>query len=104
VTHPLALLRVEPTSYADVLAFRGYTDGSGDVGPVRVPVYPRSTNGARLREERRALGMLSPQIADRLGLRALDVVYLEQGNYTLSDEDWARVFEVLRAVREERGG
>lgn len=104
MTPPLALLRVEPTSYVEVLAFRDYTDRRGDFGPVRVPVYPASPNGARMREERRALDMLSPELAACLGLRGLDVVHLEQGNYTLSDEDWTRVFEVLRAVREERGG
>lgn len=104
MTPPIALVRVEPTSYADVLAFRDYTDGRGDFGPVRIPMYPPSPNGARLREERRALDLLSPQFASRLGLRALDVVYLEQGNYTLSEADWARVFDAVRAMREERGG
>lgn len=104
MTPPLALRDVEPASYAQVNAFRDYADGTGDFGPVRIPVYPRSENGARLREERRAAGLLSHEVAPLLGLSAVDVIYLEQGVRTMSDEDWARAFEALRAARKERGG
>lgn len=87
-----------------MLAFRDYTDGTGDFGPVRVPVYPASPRGAELRAMRQALDMRAGELGRILEISAVDVLYLEQGNTTLSDEDWTRVFEAMRAVREERGG
>jgi hypothetical protein len=38
-----------------------------------------------------------------LGVSSVDVMYLEQGSMTLSEKDWARVFEAVRAVRKGRG-
>lgn len=104
MTPPLVLLRVEPTSHRDVLSFRDYTDWTGDFGEVRVPVYPASPRGAELRAMRHALDMRAGELGRILEISAVDVLYLEQGNTTLSDEDWARVFEALRALGEERGG
>jgi hypothetical protein len=103
MTPPLALLRVEPTSHRDVLAFRDYTDGTGDFGEVRIPVYPASPRGAELRAMRQAMDMRAGELGRILGIGPVEVLYLEQGNYTLSDEDWARVFEAVRSVRKERG-
>lgn len=103
MTPPLALLSVEPTSHRDVLAFRDYADGTGDFGPVRIPVYPASPRGAELRAMPLALDMRAGELGRILGIGVIDVMYLEQGSMTLSDEGWTRVLEAVRAVRKDRG-
>jgi hypothetical protein len=103
VTPHLALLAVAPVEYCNANAFRDYADGTGDFGPVRIPVYPSSQRGAELRATIREAGIGVVETAQLLGIGVADIVYLSQGQRTLSDEDWTRVFEVVRAEKERRG-
>lgn len=95
---PLTIIKVESIGVRTVNGFRDYSDGTGDFGPVKLPVFPESPRGESLREIWRASKRSTREFADLLGLRPLDVIYLQQGNYTLSDEDWERLFVALKDV------
>lgn len=80
--------------------------------PRRTNIAPRRARITRLRRRHRrlrtranpgALDMRAGELGLILGVSSVDVMYLEQGSMTLSEKDWARVFEAVRAVRKGRG-
>lgn len=104
-TDKFTLIPVESTGKHTSYAFQDFADGSGTFGPITLKTYPESPWGRELRalrvdyEPYLSLGAA----ARMLGLNgAAAVSGLETGRLTMSDENWTRMFAMLRDGRTPR--
>ena len=62
---------------------------------VSLPEYPESKDGECLREIRVGADLSLRELAQRLGVKAVDLSDLERGRKTLRPNDWRTLFEAL---------
>lgn len=93
---PITLLTVDPIGTHRSAALLDYSDGTGGLGIIVDPQYPRSENGERLRTTRLNNALNLRDAAKLLRISASELSGLEYGKYTLSDLDWKRAMWCLK--------
>jgi len=65
---------------------------------ISLPEYPESKDGECLRDIRVGADLSLRELAQRLGVKAVDLSDLERGRKTLRPNDWRKLFEALPEI------
>jgi hypothetical protein len=97
---PLTLIEVEPISTRSTPTFVEAARGKSGLKMTQVNSYPVSPMGILLSSLRHMRGIMIGEAAKLLNIRSSELSGLQEGRFTLSQEDWERA---LNAIADRKG-